>query len=354
MVYLRARFRRRAAVPFGKSSAFSILFPRWSYPNTSSPVLSEIQNTGDMRDLGMRGTSSKRSPRLVRRTVLHSLGDRFIDEFFLDSESVRCSPTATGSPRRVNSGVLSGPSGQEEGAGQSFHNVETFAARAAAGIYRRRPAMTSGRFAVIASRWAPWHQKTRPKKAASQATEKQKPSGATGFPRNLARGSLEGCDPNGDIWNARFSMRQKLTVYLPPDLLQQIADLAGRKRLSQSAIVETAVMSFLSPDGAERTEAAFARRLDRLTRQFQRLERSADVTMEALALFVRSWLTVTPPLPPDAHAAAQAKAQQRFGMFVEALGERLQKGRSLLNEIPQDVGDESSPGSGNATMEEIS
>jgi hypothetical protein len=149
-------------------------------------------------------------------------------------------------------------------------------------------------------------------------------------------------------------MRQKLTVYLPPDLLQQITDLAGRKRLSQSAIVETAVMSFLSPDGADRREAAFARRLDRLTRQFQRLERSADVTMEALALFVRSWLTVTPALPPDAHAAAQAQAQQRFGMFIEALGKRLQKRQSLLNEIPQDLGDEPLPGSGNATMEEIS
>jgi hypothetical protein len=173
-------------------------------------------------------------------------------------------------------------------------------------------------------------------------------------PRNLARGPLDGCDPDDDLWNARFSMRQKLTVYLPPALLQQIADLAGRKRLSQSAIVETAVMSFLSPDGAERTEAAFARRLDRLTRQLQRLERNADVTMEALGLFVRSWLTVTPALPPDAHAAAQAKAQQRFGMFIEALGKRLQKGQSLLNEIPQDVGDESSPGAGNAAMGEIS
>ncbi len=149
-------------------------------------------------------------------------------------------------------------------------------------------------------------------------------------------------------------MRQKLTVYLPPDLLQQIADLAGRKRLSQSAIVETAVMSFLSPDGAERTEAAFTRRLDLLTRQLQRLERSAGVSMEMLALFVRFWLTVTPPVPPDAHAAAQAKAQQRFGMFIEALGRRLQKGHSLLNEIPQDVGVESSPGASNAAMGEIS
>jgi hypothetical protein len=128
-----------------------------------------------------------------------------------------------------------------------------------------------------------------------------------------------------------------MNVYMPPELLQQIADLASRRRLSQSAIVEAAVTSFLSPDGADRREAAFARRLDRLTRQVQRLERNAGITMETLAMFVRFFLTVTPPLPPDAQASAQAKGQKRYEGFVETLGQRLQKGQSFLNEIPEDV-----------------
>jgi DNA-binding transcriptional MocR family regulator len=132
-------------------------------------------------------------------------------------------------------------------------------------------------------------------------------------------------------------MRHRMNVYLPPELLQQIADLADRRKLSQSAIVEAAVTSFLSPDGADRREAAFARRLDRLTRQAQRLERNVGITMETLALFVRFWLTVTPPPPDDAHAATQAKGLQRYEGFVEALGRRLQKGQSFLNEIPEDV-----------------
>jgi hypothetical protein len=135
-------------------------------------------------------------------------------------------------------------------------------------------------------------------------------------------------------------MRHRMNVYLPPELLQQIADLATRKKLSQSSIVEAAVMSFLSPDGADRREAAFARCLDRLTRQVQRLERNAGITMETLALFVRFWLTVTPPLPPDVQAVVQPKGQQRYEGFVEALGRRLQKGQSFLNEIPEDVDDQ--------------
>ena len=76
----------------------------------------------------------------------------------------------------------------------------------------------------------------------------------------------------------------------------KIADLADRKECLRR-VVETAVASFLSPDGSERMEAAFARRLDRLSRHVERLERDVVITDETLALFVRFWLTITPPLP---------------------------------------------------------
>lgn len=132
-------------------------------------------------------------------------------------------------------------------------------------------------------------------------------------------------------------MRNRMNVYFPPELLKQISDLADRKNLSRSAIVEAAVVSFLSPDGVDRREAAFARRLDRLSRQVQRLERDVGLTAETLALFVRFWLTITPPLPNEAQAAAQIKGRERFEGFVETLGRRLQKGQSFLREIPDDV-----------------
>src|SRR5271166_3126859 len=69
------------------------------------------------------------------------------------------------------------------------------------------------------------------------------------------------------------SMRDRMNVYFPPALLKQVAELADRKGLSRSAIVEAAVASFLSPDGVDRREAAFTRRIDRVARQLQRLER---------------------------------------------------------------------------------
>ncbi len=132
-------------------------------------------------------------------------------------------------------------------------------------------------------------------------------------------------------------MRTKHTFRLPPDLAGQLADYASRKRVPQALVVETALSSYLSPDNSERMEAALGRRLDRLTRQVERLERHIIISGEALALFVRFWLTVTPPLPDATQPAAQAKGRERYQGFVEALGRRLANGRGLFEEISQDV-----------------
>ena len=137
-------------------------------------------------------------------------------------------------------------------------------------------------------------------------------------------------------------MRDRLNVSLPVELIGRVNVLASQKRLTRSAIVEAAIVSFLSPDGGDRMEAAFSRRLDRLTRQLQRLERNSGIATEALALFVRFWLTVTPPLPQDAQAAAQAKGRERYEGFIEALGRRLDQGRTIFDEIPEDVSEEKS------------
>src|ERR1700745_63116 len=132
-------------------------------------------------------------------------------------------------------------------------------------------------------------------------------------------------------------MRTKHTFRLPPELARQLADYAGRKRLDQAFVVETALPSFLSPDNSERMEAPLGKRLDRLTRQVERLERHVAISNEALALFVRFWLTATSPVPDAALPGARAKGRERYEGFVEALGKRLAKGQSLPREISQDA-----------------
>jgi predicted transcriptional regulator len=133
-------------------------------------------------------------------------------------------------------------------------------------------------------------------------------------------------------------MRTKHTFRLPPDLATSVAEFATRKRVPQALVVETALASYLSPDGSERMEAALGRRLDRLSRQMERMERHITITNEALALFVRFWLTTTPALPDTAQAAAQTKGQARYEGYIEALVRRLAKGQTLASEISEDMG----------------
>ena len=106
-------------------------------------------------------------------------------------------------------------------------------------------------------------------------------------------------------------MKSRLSVYLDPALMRQLAELAERKKKSMSLVAETAIISFLTPDEDDRREAAVVRRLDRLTRQVERLERDLAVSVEAMALFIRYWLTVTPSVPNDFQAIAQAKGRER-------------------------------------------
>jgi hypothetical protein len=132
-------------------------------------------------------------------------------------------------------------------------------------------------------------------------------------------------------------MRTAHTFRLPPELARKLADYAARKHVPQALVVETALASFLSPDGADRLEAALARRLDRMTRRIELLERHVTISNEAMAVFVRFWLTSTPPLPDIALPAARTKGRERYEGFVEALSRRLARGRKLADEVSRDV-----------------
>jgi predicted transcriptional regulator len=142
-----------------------------------------------------------------------------------------------------------------------------------------------------------------------------------------------------------IAIRTKHTFRLPPDLAGKLAEYAARKRVPQALIVEAALASHLSPDGADRLEAALARRLDRMTRHLERIERHVDISNEALAVFVRFWLTSTPALPDAGLAAAQTKGRERYEGFVDALGRRLARGRGLADEISRDI-DAEAPNNG--------
>lgn len=128
----------------------------------------------------------------------------------------------------------------------------------------------------------------------------------------------------------------RLSVYLDADVMHSLSDYAERRNHSRSMIAEAAIASFLSPDSNEQREAVIVKRLDRIDRRIQRLERDLNIAVETTAVFVLFWLASTPQLPDAAHAATRSKAHERYGNFLEVLGRRLAKGPRL----PQEIGEE--------------
>lgn len=131
--------------------------------------------------------------------------------------------------------------------------------------------------------------------------------------------------------------KQRLSVYLEPDVMKALAAHAARRGHSLSLIAEAGIASFLSPDAAERQEAAITKRLDQIDRRMSRVERDVGISVETLAIFVRFWLTTTPALPEPAAQAARAKAGERYEAFIAALGRRLASGPKLRQEISEDI-----------------
>jgi predicted transcriptional regulator len=131
--------------------------------------------------------------------------------------------------------------------------------------------------------------------------------------------------------------KTRMNVYFEPALLKRVEALALRRNVSKSAVIEAAVASFLSGDAAEQLEAVFSRRMDKLGRQIDAVDEDLAILGETVSLFIRFWLTVTPPLSESAQSSARAKGSERFDGFVQTLGRRIAKGDRFLKEVSRDV-----------------
>ncbi|KPU96191.1 CopG family transcriptional regulator [Variovorax paradoxus] len=132
--------------------------------------------------------------------------------------------------------------------------------------------------------------------------------------------------------------RARLNIFIEPKHAKRLEDFAIHRGVSKSSVIAAALASFLSPDAMDQREAAIARRLDRLSRQFDRLERDQSILIETVALFVRHYLTLALPVPEQQQEAVRAQGRARYAQFIEQLARHIQRGRSLVREIHQEIG----------------
>jgi hypothetical protein len=137
-------------------------------------------------------------------------------------------------------------------------------------------------------------------------------------------------------------MKPRLNVHISHKLSEKVELYARRPGVTKAAVVEAALMGFFSKEFDDQRDGALIRRLDRLTRQYDRLERNLSITTETLALFVRFFLTVTPPLPNTDQDAARALGKERFEYFISQLGRRLAGGKNMIRDVLEEISAEES------------
>lgn len=125
-------------------------------------------------------------------------------------------------------------------------------------------------------------------------------------------------------------MKPRLHPYVSELNHARVRALAARPNETESKVVDRALTAFFTEAKDDARDALLLKRLDRLTRQFDRLEQKDLVLGETLALFIRYFLTVTPPIPAGEVNAARAQGAERFEAFLDQLGRDLEAGSRIL------------------------
>ena len=131
--------------------------------------------------------------------------------------------------------------------------------------------------------------------------------------------------------------KKRYTLYLSRPLARKF-DLVAQQRLgAKSALVEEALRASLEPQQCQGVEDAFARRLAVLNRAVATVARDVAIATETLALFVRYFLTISPPLPQSEQEPARLLGKERFQVFVAQVGRRLAQDHRLVSEVLETI-----------------
>ena len=120
--------------------------------------------------------------------------------------------------------------------------------------------------------------------------------------------------------------KPRINLRLLADLYDQLKLAAHSPRVTISEIVEAALDAYFDPIGQAGDASVLFARLDRMETRSDRLERDVAVASETLALFVRYWLSVTPPLPEIDQAAGEALGAKRFDRFMGQVAQAIAEG----------------------------
>lgn len=130
-------------------------------------------------------------------------------------------------------------------------------------------------------------------------------------------------------------MKVRQNLYLDRSISDALEALATGPGGNKSKLVNSALRDWLERRGGKEIDQLFKGRLDRISRQLEKVLRDNEVLRESLSLFVRYQLMVTAPLP-ERDKVAMAIGHDRFLAFVGQVGRQLKDGTPTLGFLGDD------------------
>jgi hypothetical protein len=131
--------------------------------------------------------------------------------------------------------------------------------------------------------------------------------------------------------------KKRYTLYISRPLARRFDEVSLKSHGGKSALVEEALSASLRPPEAPAPDNQMVGRLDDLARAAKTIERDVAIVTETLALFVRYFLTITPPLPLDEQEPARLLGHERFQVFVAQVGKQLAGDQRLVSEVLETI-----------------
>ena len=132
----------------------------------------------------------------------------------------------------------------------------------------------------------------------------------------------------------RRSQRQRIQPYLPSDLHKRFAAFCAASGTSESAVAQAALTQYLDRTG---DFPLLMRRMDRLGRAVERVQRDLDVVSEALAVWIQLWFAHTPSIPEEAKRAARSESAKRYQQFVDHVASKLAGGHRFVDDLAKET-----------------
>jgi predicted DNA-binding protein len=131
--------------------------------------------------------------------------------------------------------------------------------------------------------------------------------------------------------------KKRYSILLSQEVAERFERVARLRHGAKSAVVEEALERRLMPEKYPLIDEALLRRLDEQDKSLATLKRDQAIYGEMLSLFVRYFLTITPPLTDREQQPARQLGRERFQLLAAQIGRRIASDRRLISEVIETI-----------------